>query len=324
MLVRFGGLVIVVAFRLAIALNANAVAAEQATKPAGASLTRPVKFLTYDQIEIHASYIPPAKKESDKAPIVVLLHAYGADRTSFDPLVPFLRDAGCATLAIDMRGHGRSAGPPEMNLPKRVADRDPKLFREMHRDVQAAYLWLSAQPEADAGRFALIGASVGCSVALTYAGRDRSVDVVVGLTPGTKYLGIDSARDARKYGRRPLLLLAAEPERNAADILGAMVPGCTLQIVAGRRDDEMALHGTRMLGRIPRIEQLITEFLVKAVGPPATQPVAASLSGEVYHSPDSPSVRRIKKDNLRYYSSPAEAESRGLRAPKLTSREAGG
>lgn len=309
---------------LTILANGVTVQTETTTKPVGTAAVPPsrqLKFVTDDQIEIHGTYTSPATKESAKAPIVILLHMYNKDRSGFDPLLPALHEAGFAVLAIDMRGHGQSVGPAAMDLPRRVADRDPKLFREMYRDVQAAYLWLAGQPEADLNRFALVGASVGCSVALNYAGRDRSVDAVVCLTPGTKYLGIDSLRDARKYGRRPLLLLAAEPERSAADTLTGFIPGATMQIVPGHADNEMALHGTNMLGRVPKVEQTIVEFLLKAVGPPATQPVSASITSDVYHQPESSSVRRVKKENLRQFSSPAEAESRGLRPSKTASRK---
>lgn len=308
---------------LTVPANGGVLPSQTATKPSGAAATpqpRAVKFLTDDQIEIHGTYGPSAGRDA-KAPAVILLHMYNKDRSGFDPLLPVLREAGFAVLAIDMRGHGQSTGPPAMNLPRRVADRDSKLFREMHRDVRAAYLWLAGQPEVDTARFALIGASVGCSVALDYAARDRSVDAVVCLTPGTSYLGIDSLRDARKYGRRALLLLAAEPERSAAQTLAGFVPGATLQIVPGRADNEMALHGTNMLGQVPKVEEFIIAFLRGALGPPATQPVFASINSDIYHHADSPSVRRITKENLRQFSSPAEAESRGLRPSKTALRK---
>ena len=41
--------------------------------------------------------------------------------------------------------------------------------------MRGAYDWLAQQPKVDRARFALVGASVGCSVALQYAAKDRSV-----------------------------------------------------------------------------------------------------------------------------------------------------
>jgi len=299
-----------------VASAARAPATSSPAKTGSQLATRPVSFTTDEGIEIHGTYVPPRGQAEGKAPIVILLHMYNRDHKDLLPLLPFLHEAGFAALAIDMRGHGRSVGPAAMNLPKRVGDRDPKLFREMYRDVEAAYLWLADQPGVDTGRFVLVGASVGGSVAMNYAGRDRSVDAVVWLTPGTKYLGIDSMRDARKYGHRPLLMLAAEPERSAAETLGAMAAGSSVQLFPGQADNEMALHGTHMLGQVAGIEKTIVGFLIRSVGQPATQPVVASITSDVYHNPDSASVKRIKKANLRRFSSPSEAESRGLRPSK--------
>ncbi len=306
---------------LGVAPAARAAATSRPAETHSQMETRRVSFTTDDGIEIHGTFVPSRAQAEDMAPIAILLHMYNTDHKDFLPLLPFLHMAGFAALAIDVRGHGQSVGPAAMNLPKRVGDRDPKLFREMYRDVEAAYLWLADQPGVDTGRFVLVGASVGGSVVMNYAGRDRSVDAVVWLTPGTKYLGIDSMRDARKYGRRPLLMLAAEPERSAAEALAAIVPGANVQLFPGQAGDQMALHGTRMLGQVAGIEKTIVDFLTKSVGPPATQPVVASLSSDVYHTPDSPSVKRIKKANLRQFSSPTEAETRGLKPSKTAARK---
>jgi len=141
----------------------------------------------------------------------------------------------------------------------------------MVQDVHAAYEWIGARRELDLSRVALVGASVGCSVALHYTTHDRSVDGVVCMTPGTSYLGIDSIAHAGKYGPRPLLLLASEPEKAAAMELGQIAPAATVKMVPGIDDDPMALHGTRMFGTVGDIETEITNFLIGAVGPPPTK-----------------------------------------------------
>jgi alpha-beta hydrolase superfamily lysophospholipase len=209
-----------------------------------------VRFPTQDNLLIVGAYTPPPNRKGERAPMVILLHMYASDHTAFDRLVPHLHAAGFAVLAIDLRGHGESVGPPEMGLAERVADRDRKLFAAMDRDVAGAYGWLVKQPEVDAARFVLVGASVGCSVALKYAARDRSVDGVVCLTPGTGYMGIDSLSDARKYGRRSVLLLASEEERTACDELGRLLAGAVVQIGPSvGQQDRMAHHGTGCSGR---------------------------------------------------------------------------
>jgi len=303
------------------------------TQPAQTHAARPglptpetqiVHFPTEDNLLIAGAYTPPAVKKGERAPMIILLHMYASDHSAFDPLVPHLHAAGFAVLAIDLRGHGQSVGAPEMGLAQRVAERDKKLFAAMDRDVDGAYRWLVKQPAVDPARFVLVGASVGCSVALKYAGRDRSVDGVVCLTPGTGYLGIDSLSDAHKYGRRPLLLVASEDERTACDELARLVPGALVQIEPGAGEkDKMAYHGTRMLGQVVHIEQSITGFLLKAAGPASENMVMASVQGDVYHPSGGTGAGQINPENVRWFSSPEEAEARGLRPPKTKARSSG-
>ncbi len=282
--------------------------------------TEPITFATEDNVVIAGAYTRSRRSLSEKSPIVMLLHMYNGDHTHFDPLLPYLHEAGLAVLAIDLRGHGESKGPPAMGLPQRVADRDPKLFRDMDQDVEGAYQWLREQKgeEVDLARFALVGASVGCSVALDYASQDKSVDAVVCMTPGLNYLGLDSAAHAKKYESRALMLLAAEDERDAAQQLGSYVPGAAVLVFPNTTGQRMGLHGTRMLGGVEGVERKIVEFLVQAVGPAPTEPVVASIKSKtgVYHDAESGTVRQISPENIRTFSSAAEAEARGLRPPR--------
>jgi dienelactone hydrolase len=275
-----------------------------------------VTFTTDDNVLLVGGYTRPLARKGERAPVAILLHMYASDRQAFEPLTPALHAAGFAVLAIDLRGHGDSAGPVELGLSRRVADRDPKLFADMYKDVEAGYRWLADRPELDMARFTLVGASVGGSIALDYASRDKSVDAVVWLTPGTSYLGIDSVADAQKYGRRPLLLMAAEPERAAADDLGHIVPGATVKTLPYGGPDPQGLHGTRMFGKALGVERNIADFLVKAVGPASAEVVVGSTHGQVYYPVDASSAQQLSKDNRRLFSSPEEAEARGLRAPK--------
>lgn len=299
-------------------------------KPASAARLEPagmgqdVVFTTQDNLVIAGSYYPPGRKD-EPAPMTILLHMYKTDRSDFGPLLPTLHKAGFAVLAIDLRGHGQSVGPPAMKLAERVAQRDKELFGRMYQDVAAAYLWLRNQPNVDPARFALVGASVGGSIALDYASRDKSVDAVVGLTPGTAYLGLDALAAVRKYGNRPLLLLASEAERSAADQLQQAAAGATVKIVHSPQtvpdsSDSMALHGARMFGKVTGIENEIASFLLKAVGPASRDRVVASIKGKVYYDPDSGQARNLSPQNLRWFSSPAEAEARGFRPPAASSK----
>jgi len=272
--------------------------------PAPAVQPKPVFFETFDGVGIHADYYEP-KPVADGAPMAILLHMYVSDRTAWKPLAGPLHEAGFAVLAIDMRGHGESVTPA---LRERVEKRDPKLFEEVHQDVRAAYDWLAGQEGIDRSRFALVGASVGCSVSLRYAVQDRSVDAVVCLTPGLDYLGLDSRPDMKKIRGRAILMLATEDERKAAKTLATMADGAQAHVVASGK-----VHGTRMFGKVPGIEKEIAAFLKEGVGRPTKTTVYGSINSNIWHPRESGWIERINPSNLRHYSSPEEAEARGLR-----------
>ena len=274
-----------------------------------------VKFTTADGVEIVADFYPP--KAEKPAPTVILLHMYRSSRAAWKPLVPHLHEAGFAILALDLRGHGESVNPRSERLAQRVAERDPGLFNAMHSDVFAAYEFLSKQPQCDLSRLALVGASVGCSVALDYARQDRSVDAVVCLSPGEGYLGVDSlshmAQIAEKGGRA-VLLMAAPGERKACDALQAVYKEATVEITApGSKDGDKA-HGTNLFGQVDGVEKRVTGFLVSYVGEPGEEPVVADVQGDVYYAADSERAENIPAAQKRIFSSRAEARSRGLKA----------
>ncbi|MCG3136185.1 MAG: 2-succinyl-6-hydroxy-2,4-cyclohexadiene-1-carboxylate synthase [Phycisphaerae bacterium] len=281
------------------------------TIPAWAEDNTGVDYVTEDGVTIVGDFYKP-KDLTQPAPVLILLHMYHSDRTAWQPLLPALYEAGFAVLAIDMRGHGESIQPEDRQLRQKMEERDVELFQNMWKDVAGAYQWLTQRPEVDLSRFGLVGASVGCSVALDYAGRDKSVDVLVLMTPGKNYLGLDSLQAAQKYGPRPLLMLSTEEERGVGlDPLAALIEQDTTRVFS-----QSEAHGTQMFGKVPHVEQELTDYLRANIGSLGTAPVVASINSDVYHLPGSSAVQQIKRENLRIFSSATEAQQRGLRPAK--------
>ncbi len=276
---------------------------------AGAGPTpEPARFTTDDGVEIVGDYYPPAGAEP--APVVILLHMYRQDRGTWKPLVPKLLEAGFAVLAIDMRGHGQSTQPESMHLRDRAAKRDSKLFNDMHQDVAAAYGWLSQKPKLDLSQFGLVGASVGCSVALDYAARDKSVDAIVCLTPGDRYMDVDSVAHIKQVSKRDMLLLASQDERAASDALAKANPSAEVRIVGPG-----TVHGTNMFGKINGIEDQIVAFLKEHTRSTGRKPVAASVHGTEYFAVGSGKDLKLEPKERRLFSSVEEARARGLTGP---------
>jgi len=241
--------------------------------------------------------------------MAILLHMYRGNRTAYQPLIDPLHQAGFAVLALDLRGHGESG---DEDARARVVKGETAVFEEMREDLRAAYNWFAEQPGIDRSRFALVGASIGCSVALNYAADDKSVDVLVLLSPGVDYLGLDSRRPMREIkGRKIWMISGNKPkEKQALAALKKLAPEAKTEVLAGDH------HGTHMFGPIPGLEQRIAQYLKANVGKPTNTTVFGSIRSKIYHLTGSGWIEQIRPWNMRHYSSPAEAQSRGLREAK--------
>jgi dienelactone hydrolase len=234
---------------LALVVTPDGIAAPAATA---------VRLKTEDGVRIVGDFFPTT--ERGQAPLAILLHMYRHDRTSWKPLIEPLHQASFAVLAIDLRGHGESIAPAKMRLRERVVQRDPGLFNAMHLDVAAAIEWAKMQGGVDGERMVLVGASVGCSVALDVCARDPGIDAVVCMTPGTNYLGVDSRLHVKKTRKVPILLLATEEERAATDDLAKLAKNVRGEIVGPGK-----IHGTRMFGKVAGVEKKIADFLTESL-----------------------------------------------------------
>lgn len=227
----------------------------------GTASAREVSLKTSDGLTLSADWFPPPKEARG---VIVALHMYKSNKNAWRPLAEQAHKEKLGLLALDLRGHGKSAKQGNKDLSKGVIARDPALFGAMVEDAAAAMAFLAKKgfgPE----KVVMFGASVGCSVALQYAARDAKLKAAVLLTPGKKYLGIDSMTHITKYGARPLLIVSAREELSvgAKALFGALTvrrQAVLLQL------PQKKVHGTRMFGRVPRIEARLAEWAAIQLG----------------------------------------------------------
>jgi len=219
-------------------------------------LAERVTFKTDDGKQIVGTFQTAGKD----APTVICLPMFRNVRKSYQPLVGPLVLKGINVLAIDLRGHGESA--PE--LADDVVKRNARLFQAMHLDVKAAIDFLEQKKGCDRTRIGLIGASVGCSVAIDATRRyPGDVRAVVILTPGSKYLGVDSLAHLKEWpGTRIFTFVSSEEKRTSAKVMEALDPfdGSNRMVVPGKE-----IHGTRMFGKVNQIEELIARFFATSL-----------------------------------------------------------
>ena len=170
-------------------------------------------FESADKTVIVGSFFESAKPNS---PAVLLLHQYASDRHSYDDFAKQLQAKGFGVLAIDGRGFGESTKTSDG---KTVAvSRTDDAVKGMMADVTAAFEFLGKQKNVDPARIAIVGASYGSSLAIIYAADNPKVRAVALLSPGVNYFGNMPTEPAvKKYGDRPLLLVAADDDKESAD-----------------------------------------------------------------------------------------------------------
>ncbi|MFO0973462.1 MAG: alpha/beta fold hydrolase [Phycisphaerae bacterium] len=244
-------------------LLSASVAAGPTSAPAA---TQRVTFDTIDGVHIVGDYYaPPPSAPGEKSPCAILIHMYPATRASWAGLAPQLRDAGFAVLAYDIRGAGESTEPADKHLREDYARRATPLFERGFEDVAGAVRFLAARPECDARRLVLVGASVGCSIAIHYSMKSPDVRGLICLSPGTNYMGLKTPTHLRLSKCHSITLIAPAGEREPCEELSRVRPGVTVTLRPGGSE----LHGTRLLESSfgPELSRSIVEIARGSVQP---------------------------------------------------------
>lgn len=215
-----------------------------------------ITFKTEDGVEIAGNYFKPKKEQS---PVFLLLHMMPSTKESWNAFASLLQDNGFAVLAIDLRGHGRSIEKNGTRLDYKEFE-DPQ-HRESIKDIAAAKLFLAGKKDVDISRLAIAGASIGANLALWQASLDKDVKLLILLSAGMNYRGIQAAQLAPEYFG-PVYMLASEGDTNAAkssrELLDYFPGDKKLEIINGNS------HGTNMfLSESGLMDKLVVWAILK-------------------------------------------------------------
>jgi len=231
-----------------------------ANTPATMALPVPqrVTFESADKTPIVGTFYGSPKPNS---PAVLMLHQWMSDRHSYDNLAMRMQARGFGVLTIDGRGFGESVKAADGK--KISPSRSDEAVAAMKADVAAALDFLVAQINVDPARIGIAGASYGSSLALIYASENPKIKAVALLSPGINYFGNMPTEPAvKKYGDRPLLLVAAEDDAESAR--SAMI----LRLALETDKYELRIypkggHGTGLFGKKVGLEDLLIVFFEK-------------------------------------------------------------
>ena len=213
-----------------------------------------VSLRASDNLTVAGDYYPPG---TPSAKGLLLLHMMPADRASWRAFAEKAAAAGFHTLAIDLRGHGQSAGGPDGY--KNFSDAEHQASRH---DVITAVEFLKAR---GAARIFLGGASIGANLALQYLAEYPEARAAFLLSPGLDYRGIATESLAEKLAKHQALYLAASSEDMRSSGHAAVQMARRLyQLMPGAkeiREFDGAGHGTTIFEREPQFMDDVLQWL---------------------------------------------------------------
>ena len=208
---------------------------------AGAPAQR-VSFKTDDGVTVAATWHEPPTRP---APAVIYVHMLQKSQADWEGFAAQVAPDGIGGLTIDLRGHGDTPG----------SNQD---FAGMVKDVRAARQFLSARGDVTPGRIAIAGASIGATLAAQAAADDAAVASLALLSPSLDYRGLRLDAAVKKFGARPVLLVASDDDgyavRSVRDLekSGGGIREAAILSRAG--------HGTAMLSREPDLSRRLLEW----------------------------------------------------------------
>jgi len=199
---------------------------------AAAPESRDVTLTAADGFALQGTFTVPEGK--GKFPVVILAHQFRSDRNGWAPLTEKLQQRGIATLALDLRGHGKSTQKNDKYIA--VSDNfDTSAkevgFDQIPDDLVLAANWVRKQHGVNGRRLALAGSSVGATSVLLAAPRIHPV-AILALSPGGDGHALASAAGK---AHAALMLFAAADDKSAADTAAALRPifGAHIRLLEG-------------------------------------------------------------------------------------------
>ena len=202
-----------------------------------------------DGTSLSAVWHAPART----APAVVLVHMLTRSHAEWDLAAQALNVSGFGVLALDLRGHGASAG-------------NSSALGAMQQDVQAGLDWLKTRPEVIANRLGIAGASLGAALAPMVAAIDPAVRSIALLSPSGEYRGLRCEASMRKFTERAgaVMLVASTGDPYAlrtAHHFEALGTGPRdLRIVDGTN-----AHGTALLAIRPDLVTSLVDWFQRSL-----------------------------------------------------------
>ena len=174
-----------------------------------------VQFNTRDKLTLTADFYPPRKK--GRAPLAMLIHDAGQDRSGLVKVALNLQKRGFAVLALDLRGHGASVSEGWDWAERTTESEKVNLWSFAMRDLHAAKEYLRERKDVHNANLCLVGVGAGAALAVRYALNDESARAVVLVDPQLEAYGYNLYKDVCGLEGLPTLIMIPSKRRDEAD-----------------------------------------------------------------------------------------------------------
>jgi len=202
-------------------------------------------FTTNDGVKIVGDFYPAAATTRN-GKVLLLLHMVPETRASYEMFAERAAEAGFASLAIDLRGHGESVyqGDAVLDYTKFV-DADHQKSIE---DVRAAIRFLNGKGYSD-GNIFVAGASIGANFALKLLSENHALKKAVLLSPGLDYRGVKAESAVRDLVQgQSVYFIASDEDVYSAESVKTLLKIVPTGVVIEEKIYTNAGHGTIILG----------------------------------------------------------------------------
>ncbi|MBK8020213.1 MAG: alpha/beta fold hydrolase [Chloroflexi bacterium] len=177
-------------------------------------------------------------------PALLLMHMYNGKRQDWQEWIAPLTAAGYNVLTVDLRGFGESGQRTNWELAQ--------------TDTQDWLDWLAEQTAVQEDRIGIIGASIGANLALVGCANNEACRTAVALSPGENYYDVEPMASIEAMGRRSILLVAAQLDRESATAVRAFDDGASSRTSVGLVLFSGTGHGTDLI----RTKTILTPFVI--------------------------------------------------------------
>jgi len=190
---------------------------------------------------------------------VILIHMMPSTKESWKDLAEYLLENNYESIAIDLRGHGRSE-----NGPSGYTNFSDEQHQQSILDLKAAVNYLMQNRGASADKINLIGASIGANLSLQYIAENPQFKTAILLSSGLNYRGIETESLIKKLKTgQKVFFVSSKNDNNNVKENQKLYDLTSTDVIKDIKIYETGGHGTDILNNQSELKNLIINFIQK-------------------------------------------------------------